>query len=216
METKICRKCEKEKNINEYRITKVNNKEYIINICKECERQERNEYVKNVYYKKNKDKILGYQREYRKTHKENLKEYYKKYYEKNKENKKEKSKEYRLKHKKEINKKIKEKAKSDYAFAFKCTIRKMLNRSFTRKKYTKNGNLEEIVGLNADRLVKYLLQTFKNNYGYEWDKKEKVHIDHIIPLATAQNQEEVARLCHYSNLQLLKAKDNIEKGAKIV
>lgn len=44
---------------------------------------------------------------------------------------------------------------------------------------------------------------------------KNVNIDHIIPLATAKNEEDVMKLCHYSNLQLLKAKDNIEKGAKL-
>ena len=47
-----------------------------------------------------------------------------------------------------------------------------------------------------------------------YDNKEKVHIDHIIPLATAKTEEDVIKLCHYTNLQLLKAKDNLKKGAK--
>ena len=47
------------------------------------------------------------------------------------------------------------------------------------------------------------------NYG-EW------HIDHIIPLATAQSIEDVKRLCHYTNLQPLWAQDNLRKGAKII
>ena len=63
--------------------------------------------------------------------------------------------------------------------------------------------------------INHLLETFKNNYGYKWDGIEKVHIDHIIPLATAKTKEEVIKLCYYTNLQLLKAKDNIEKGNKL-
>ena len=62
--------------------------------------------------------------------------------------------------------------------------------------------------------MEHLLQTFKSNYGYEWDKVEPVHIDHIIPLATAKTEEDIIKLCHYTNLQLLKAKDNLRKNAK--
>ncbi len=60
-----------------------------------------------------------------------------------------------------------------------------------------------------------MLKTFKDNYGYDWDGKEEVHIDHIIPISTAESEEDIVRLCHYSNLQLLKAEDNLEKSDKI-
>ena len=42
-----------------------------------------------------------------------------------------------------------------------------------------------------------------------------MHIDHIIPLCTVNTKEEIIKLCHYSNLQLLKAKDNLEKKDKL-
>lgn len=44
---------------------------------------------------------------------------------------------------------------------------------------------------------------------------KKVHIDHIIPLATAKTEEDVIKLCHYTNLQLLKGEDNLSKGDKL-
>ena len=64
-------------------------------------------------------------------------------------------------------------------------------------------------------MTKYLLETFKNRYGYEWNGVEPVHIDHIIPLATAKTENDVVKLCYYTNLQLLKAEDNLKKGAKL-
>ena len=66
-----------------------------------------------------------------------------------------------------------------------------------------------------DFLIEHLYKTFKSNYGYEWNGVEPVHIDHIIPLATANTEEEVIALCHYTNLQLLKAQDNLSKNKSL-
>ena len=73
---------------------------------------------------------------------------------------------------------------------------------------------EEIIGISLKEFYYYLLKTFKDNYGYEWDGKEPVHIDHINPLKQCNTEEEVIRCCYYTNLQLLKAEDNLKKGDK--
>ena len=44
-----------------------------------------------------------------------------------------------------------------------------------------------------------------SNYG-EW------HIDHIIPLSSANTKEELSLLCHHKNLQPLWAYDNLSKN----
>jgi hypothetical protein len=50
-----------------------------------------------------------------------------------------------------------------------------------------------------------------DNYGVGgWE------IDHIIPLASAKTEEEVYKLCHYTNLQPLWANENFKKGKKII
>ena len=49
----------------------------------------------------------------------------------------------------------------------------------------------------------------------EYNGTQKVHIDHIIPLATAQTEYDVYKLCHYTNLQLLNAEDNLKKRDNI-
>ena len=72
----------------------------------------------------------------------------------------------------------------------------------------------DIIGCTEKELKEHLYKTFFDNYGYDYDGKEDVHIDHIVPLAKADTEEEVKRLCHYTNLQLLKAKDNLQKYCK--
>mgnify|MGYP002132731409 FL=1 len=49
-----------------------------------------------------------------------------------------------------------------------------------------------------------------------WDNYGDWHIDHIIPLNSAQTEEDLYKLCHYSNLQPLWALDNLKKGSKYV
>ena len=46
-----------------------------------------------------------------------------------------------------------------------------------------------------------------------WDN---IHLDHIKPLATAKTEEDVILLNHYTNFQPLLAKDNLNKGKKII
>ena len=79
----------------------------------------------------------------------------------------------------------------------------------------KTERCENVTGLSIDELVSYLKGTYAKVYGKEWDGNEKVHIDHIIPLATAATEEDAFRLCHYTNLRLIKAEDNLRKGAKL-
>ena len=49
----------------------------------------------------------------------------------------------------------------------------------------------------------------------EFEDLKNVHIDHIIPMSTAKSEEEVIKLNQYTNLQLLKAEDNLEKSDKL-
>ena len=93
--------------------------------------------------------------------------------------------------------------------------RTLINNCFRRQGYKKNSKTFSIVGVDYKTFYNYLMETFKNNYGYEWDGKEEVHIDHIIPIATAKTKEDIIRLCYYTNLQLLKGKDNLEKSDKL-
>ena len=223
MKTKICIKCNKEKSIEEYPIRSDNGK--YRNECKECTAKFQKQYQKN-----NKKEISISHKKYLLTHKEQRSETMKKYYEKNKnkikqyhqkyheehkEQKKEYAKKYYYEHKKEYQKRKKYKLQNDVMFKIKEQARKCIWTAFNRKGFRKNGKTEQILGCDFKTFYDYLLQTFKNNYGYEWDGKEKVHIDHIKPLKECKNEKEIIKLCHYTNLQLLKAHDNLEKSSKI-
>lgn len=246
MKTKICTKCNIEKNITEF----YKGGKYYNSICKKCKIKYNCLYAKNnskikeyqkEYKKNNKDKIAEKQKEYQKNNADELKKYRKDYYFKNKQriieyrenNKeviKEKTKKYYYDHKQNINEKHKEwlqnnkeqqrlyereRMQKDKIYKIKKQIRNLIRQSFIKKEKSKKYKSEEILGCTIFYFIEYLYQTFIKNYGYEWDGIEKVHIDHIVPLSTAKDEEDIIKLCHYTNLQLLKAKDNLEKGAKI-
>ena len=74
--------------------------------------------------------------------------------------------------------------------------------------------------IDIEELKIYLAQKFQtgmnwNNHGYGEDKW---HIDHIRPCASfdLSKPEEQAICFHYSNLQPLWQKDNLQKGDKLL
>lgn len=106
---------------------------------------------------------------------------------------------------------------TDHIHRFKCNIRTMVRMSFKRKGKMKNKHMEEILGCNTNFLISYLIGTYEKKYNEKWDWAvlKDVHIDHIMPLAIAKDEQEIEKLCHYTNLQLLKAKDNLAKSNKV-
>lgn len=233
--TIICNKCGVEKPIANFDFRKDTGR--YRNTCKECRKK-----ITNEYYLLHKDELnekhKEYGKKYRLENKEELSRKGKEYYQQNKDKirirhkrnnakryleKREKilqySKEYKKTHKYQIRVRInayeKTRKERDPLFKLVKQVRTLINGSFSNKGYKKNTKTEKILGCNISYFLTYLLETYKLNYGTEWDGKEEVHIDHIIPLATANSEEEILKLCHYTNLQLLKAKDNLEKNDKL-
>lgn len=192
-------------------------------------KEARKEYHKK-YYQEHRNKIFEYQKNYRKNNPKR-KEYEKKYRELNKD----KIAQYRLEHrnqKREQDKKWRErnkdkvkqsqikrylKVQNDPILRLKRNLRNMIKDAFKKKKFKKSKKLEEICCCTIDELIEHLINTYEINYNEKWDWSfvNDVHIDHKKPLATAKTEEDIIKLNHYTNLQLLKAKDNLKKGAKL-
>lgn len=241
----ICKKCCNERAMNRYNkkkdeISKYNKLYYQKNKEKLIE-QNKNNYNKNKehkkqiskeYYYENKEQYKKRAKEYRKRNydilakkqhqrylidKENILLKQKQYYQKHKEERQNYWKEYRAKkeNKEKINNYIKHKKENDKLFLYTNRIRRLIKISISKMGYTKKSKTYKILGADFKTVFNHLLQTYKYNYDVDYDFKEKVHIDHIIPISTAKNENDINKLNHYTNLQLLKEKDNLEKGNKL-
>lgn len=162
------------------------------NLCKKCYNQRFKEshgdYLKD-YYKnynmKRKDKQSIYNKNYRETH--DMKKYWTK-----------------------RNRKI----ALDPLLKVKSDVRKHINNTIKRSKINmvKSKHTEDILGCTIENFKKYITSLFVENMS--WDNYGEWHLDHTIPLCTATTEEEVYRLCHYTNYQPLWAHDNLVKGGK--
>lgn len=187
--------------------------------AKAKERYATDEYKKKAHerYLKNKEKLLAYSKTYYEAHKTQMAEYSKKYRTENADKIREKKSLYARTSpvaKKQRYEYKKRRTERDPVFALKERARKTIADSFLRRGYKKNSKSQEIIGCDWPTFTKHLFKTWEKRYGTVY-AGEDYHIDHIIPLSEAKTEEEVIKLCHYTNLQLLKPSDNLSKSNKI-
>lgn len=179
-------------------------------ICNTCNIQQSTDN-----YHKDKHKKLGYRnkckkccKEYNDNYRNNNKNYFKKYRENNKQyfiNKNKAQKENKRKYQKN-------RRATDSLYKLKGTLRNRIYIMFKFKNWKKNKSTEEMLGADYESVKEHLEGTFQE--GMTWSNHGKWHIDHIIPLDSAKTEQELMKLCHYTNLQALWAEDNIRKSNK--
>jgi hypothetical protein len=222
METKVCNKCNIEKDVTEFYSGRRK--------CKLCygeyskEYNQKNKEKRKKYLKENKEKIRKKEKEYRQKNKERLKKWNKEYYQKNKESiikrsteyreeNKEKRKKYREENKKKINEQKREyyrkRKKYDTIFKIKERIKDIIRKSIKNNGYTKNSRSFEILGCSYEDFKEHIESHWEDwmywdNYGI-YNGKEKCgwDLDHIIPVGSAECEEDIYKLNHHSNIQPL-------------
>lgn len=181
-------------------------------ICKPCFNAAR-----KARYLANKDQERRRQKEYYAENKDYLAITYKSYAERNKDRKTAYQAEYRMRHKNKAKEYAREymrqRRSKDIEFKIKDCLRSRLNKVI--KFGYKSVATIELIGCSVHELMQHLENRFSNgmtweNYGSYW------HIDHVRPCASfdLKDQEQQKQCFHYSNLQPLKAIENIRKGAK--
>ena len=196
--TKTCRTCQKTKSTSEFgRVT--SSKDGLNAVCKDCRIKEG--------------------KTYRESNKEAISRRWKLRYRLDPSKKKEQSKRY-LDSGGRVNrrKRAKQRYKTDPVYRLTVLITSKLRDILAgRREYVGKSMIPPIVGLTGPELVNYLWSTFELNYGIprSWVKRSDVEIDHIIPKHTANTIEDVKKLNHYTNLQLLFKEDNVSKRSKM-
>jgi hypothetical protein len=210
IEKKECTKCNILKNICEFRVRKDRKCGYRSS-CKECEKVSSKKWIeKNIDYYKKRTKV-----------------YNKKHYIENIELYKEKNKNYYLNntlyckqsmvffkknnpnYKKQYEK---EKREIDPIYRLSMNVRNRINKFLKLNNITKQNKTFDIVGCSPKFLKEHIENQFKEGMSLHLIGK-RIHIDHIIPLSFAKTEEEILKLCHYTNLQPLWAEDNLKKGS---
>ena len=84
--------------------------------------------------------------------------------------------------------------------------RRMILSAFRYVGSKKNAKTYEIIGLDAKTFEQWLRDVSRVK-----PETHNVHIDHVIPISSAQSHDEVLALSHFSNLQWLAHDENIRK-----
>ena len=218
METKVCTKCHLDKNVCDFYYRQDWKRH--ISICKLCDskvrkeiyllkREEKKEKAKKHYYL-NRDTKIQYGKNYYLQNKDDKKKYDEKYVISYKHIRSENNKNNRD----SINEKDRFRRANDPMYNITCSVRSRLSRFLKSHNITKKNKTFDIVGCSPEFLKEHLENQFVE--GMTWDNRKEWHIDHIIPLSSANTEDELYKLCHYSNLQPLWAEDNLKKSNKIL
>ena len=206
METKICSKCALEQDVYEYHKDKTK-KDGLRPECKSC---------KKKYLSDNKEIILKRQKDNYTKHKEKRLNWSQKYYQKNKFKKQGYSIKYYEENKSKINNYRKNRKKTDPIYKLRTGMSVRLNQFLKTKNLRKNNTTFSIIGCSPEELKKYIENLFTENMTWDNHGLFGWHIDHKIPLSSATTEDEIYKLCHYTNLQPLWSKDNLSKGKLIL
>lgn len=167
------------------------------------------------YYHSHKEECSQRSKIYRESHRNDLKEYKANYQKNNVERIKIKKAEYYQNNKNKVNAYNSNKRKNDPLFHLKWILRVRIRDAFRRSGYSKDSKTFELLGVEFEVVKKHIESQF--TFGMCWEfVGPLIQIDHIIPLSSAKNKEELVKLCHYTNLQPLWMIDNLEKGSKIL
>lgn len=206
--------------------------------CKDCEKlfkQQHSERYRNYrkiyeekskekisernkkYYKENKSRINAREKERRLKNIDHAKKVSKQYYTNNKEKISQYQKEYKQKNKEKLaayqKEYLRKRELEDISFALKRRLAKRMGKALNRGNYKRSRSVIEALGCTSEEFCKHIEKQFLQ--GMTWENRDKWHLDHIIPISTAKNEEEIYALSHFTNIRPMWARENISKRDKI-
>jgi len=210
MSKKECRKCGEFKD-REFFHKRKSTKDGLRSPCKACISEK-----SAKYYKKNKDAVADYQRKYYSENKEYVAERSRKYYSENKEALDDYQRNYSADNKNSVadrNRNYqKHRRAEDPKFAMINRISARMRQALAFKGLTKTTKTMEALGCTSDQFQRHIELQFSK--GMSWANRGKWHLDHIVPISSAETEQEIVRLSHYLNLRPLWAEENLSKSKK--
>lgn len=219
--TKVCTKCGESKSVDDFNKDK-STKDNLQSKCKLCQKK---------YRLANKDKLMEIQRNWRKNNPDKVKKYYdnskdyqKEYYEINKEKKSIQNKNYYEQNKNELqvkqkvynevnknkrNERERNRRANDPLYALTVSTRNLINESFKNSGVKKNSKTAKLLGCTFEEFKEHIesqwedWMTWDNRGLYNGEEGFGWDIDHIIPISSAETEEDIIKLNHYTNLQPL-------------
>jgi len=155
-----------------------------------------------------------YRKKYREENREKLKYQKQEWSKKNRNRINETQKLWRELNKEDVYKKANEyvkKRKEDPIYKLICNIGTLIKISILRNGFSKKSKTGKILGCSFIEFKIYLESKFDENMNWE-NHGTYWHLDHIVPISWAKDEQEVIRLNHYTNFQPLKASENQSKG----
>lgn len=110
-------------------------------------------------------------------------------------------------------KSIKERRKVDILYLISDRCRARINKALKTKNIIKDKRTKDMLGCSIEYMKIHIEKQFLK--GMSWDNRSLWHIDHIVPISSAKNENDVIMLNHFTNLRPLWAKDNLSKGGKM-
>lgn len=176
--------------------------------------------------------VKAYQAEYKEKNREKLNGYLSEYYQKNKgkldavnakwsKDNADKASGFRKKWRKNNRKKLnewraaraRERRKTDPIYALREVCRTRIRHAFDNKGMKRRSKIAATIGCTWELFKKHIEMQFQD--GMTWDNRNLWELDHIIPLSSANTEEEIRKLSHFSNIQPLWREDNRKKSDKM-
>ena len=203
MDKKICSKCGVNSFLCEFAKNKKSKGGYT-RTCKVCRKEQQQKWA---------NQNPDYQKEYQQNNKESHRVRSKKHYDKNRDNILSKrvwgddNNDYQRRYRSERN-------ATDPIYKLINTMRSRLRKYIKLTKITKINTTSKYIGCSPSQLREHIENQFTD--GMSWGNHGLFgwHVDHIIPLSSIKNEEDIIKLCHYTNLQPLWAEDNLSKSNK--
>lgn len=158
---------------------------------------ERKRISANRYYHENREKCIKKSIEYQKLNPEVVKRNRKKWGIKMRELRK--TERYRA-----IRKARRDfRFKNDVLFKLCNMVRSRIKNAIKSSGIVKNSKTSNMLGCSYEFLRKWLEAKFQPGMSWENYGLRGWHIDHVIPLSSAKDEESIINLCHYTNLSPL-------------